>query len=286
MSAKVSDDMQRGRAGAIARGIALWGGAGAVVLFSHVAFAWILSAGARPKLSAGEPPAAIMVDLAPLPASVLPAADPKAPDITTHEAAFGRASDVSTVAVAGPAMAQPLEPATQAIQASAPAAPAAAPPATAVPLPVSRPRPRAAPARTADAGKPEHLPRRAAPAPVRDAVSTPDQPTGAAATPTSGMGAAAAHVQSTWKSRLLAHLDRHKRYPAQARGAEGVSLLSFTMDRQGAVLGFFIARSSGSAALDAETLAMVQRAAPLPAAPGEMPGNPLQFTVPVRFSLR
>ncbi|MGL4289171.1 MAG: energy transducer TonB [Phreatobacter sp.] len=161
--------------------------------------------------------------------------------------------------------------------APAPAKTMAAPLAAAVPLPVSRPTPT----RIADAGRPERTPRRAAPAPIRDTTRTPDQPAGAAATPTAGMGMTATDVQSTWKSRLLAHLDRHKRYPANARGAEGISLLSFTMDRQGTVLGFFIAQSSGSAALDEETLSMIQWAAP-----GEMPGSRLELTVPVRFSLR
>lgn len=277
--------MQRGRAGAMVRGAALWGGAGAVVLCSHVAFAWILAERARPPLSAGEPPATIMVDLAPMPAAALPASDPEASDSTTHEASSGRAREPVMIAMAGSAVAQPPAPANPVLQAPAPAAMAASP-AAAVPVPVQRPRPRAAPARTADAGRPEHAARRAAPAPVRDMARASDQSAAAAATPTSGMGAAAAPIQSSWKSRLLAHLDRHKRYPANARGAEGISLLSFTMDREGRVLGFFIARSSGSTALDEETLAMVQRAAPLPAVPGEIAGNQLQFTVPVRFSLR
>lgn len=44
--------------------------------------------------------------------------------------------------------------------------------------------------------------------------------------------------------------------------------------------------SSGSPELDAETLALVRRAEPLPAPPPEVLGNPLTLTVPVRFSLR
>ncbi|QCI64022.1 energy transducer TonB family protein [Phreatobacter stygius] len=277
--------MQRSRTGAIARGLALWAGAAALVLCSHVAFAWMLIARDKPKLSAGEPPAAIMADLAPMPVAAAPAPDPKASDTTMRDPASHRMVETALIAVPGPGMARPSAPAALAGQVPSPVAAAAATP-IAVPLPVQRPRPRTAPSRTADARQPERMQRRPAPAPVQDIASTSDHMASVAATPTSGAGAAAAQIQSTWKTRLLAHLDRHKRYPANARGAEGVSLLSFTMDREGMVLGFFIARSSGSAALDQETLAMIQRAAPLPAAPGEMPGSRLQFTVPVRFTMR
>jgi protein TonB len=63
-------------------------------------------------------------------------------------------------------------------------------------------------------------------------------------------------------------------------------MLSFTVGRGGQLLGSRLARSSGSAALDAETQAMLRRAQPLPAFPPELPGTSLNFTVPVRFSIR
>jgi protein TonB len=88
--------------------------------------------------------------------------------------------------------------------------------------------------------------------------------------------------------QLLAHLNRHKHYPraARARREEGVVTLSFTMDRNGRVLARYIAKSSGSAALDAEALAMLQRAEPLPAFSASMGGETRSFNVPIRFSLR
>jgi protein TonB len=46
-----------------------------------------------------------------------------------------------------------------------------------------------------------------------------------------------------------------------------------------------IVTSSGFAALDEETLALVQRAEPFPPPPG-VPGDEIKFMVPVHFSLR
>jgi periplasmic protein TonB len=92
----------------------------------------------------------------------------------------------------------------------------------------------------------------------------------------------------TWQGLMLGRLQRFKRYPDAARlnREEGVAYLTFSMDRAGHVLSAAIARSSGSQALDSETLALVRRAEPLPAPPPEMPGDPVTLTVPVRFSLR
>jgi protein TonB len=98
----------------------------------------------------------------------------------------------------------------------------------------------------------------------------------------------ATYLQPSWVRQLLAHLNRYKQYPraARSRREEGVVTLSFTMDRNGRVLARHIAKSSGSAALDAEALAMLQRAEPLPAFPASMGGETRSFNVPIRFSLR
>ena len=95
-------------------------------------------------------------------------------------------------------------------------------------------------------------------------------------------------VPLSWVSQLLAHLNRHKQYPsaARARHEEGVVTLGFTMDRSGHVLARNIVKSSGSHALDAEALAMLSRAEPLPAFPSNMSGPSRSFSVPIRFSFR
>ena len=89
---------------------------------------------------------------------------------------------------------------------------------------------------------------------------------------------------SHWQQALVARLDRFKRYPAQAHGAEGVASLAFTIDRKGNVLSSQIATTSGSAVLDAEVLALVKRAAPFPPPPAELADTDLSFVIPIRFT--
>ncbi|RAI44529.1 energy transducer TonB family protein [Rhodoplanes roseus] len=91
-------------------------------------------------------------------------------------------------------------------------------------------------------------------------------------------------TMARWQTRLLAQLHRHKRYPAAARGRTGIARVAFTIDRDGRVLHRSIATSSGSEALDAEALALLDRASPLPVPPTELSGTALSFVVPIRFT--
>ena len=89
---------------------------------------------------------------------------------------------------------------------------------------------------------------------------------------------------SKWQQSLVAHLARFKKYPAQGGAAQGVVSLAFTLDRKGNVVSSRIEKSSGSTVLDDEALAMVKRAAPLPAPPPEVADADLTFVVPIRFA--
>lgn len=96
----------------------------------------------------------------------------------------------------------------------------------------------------------------------------------------------ASNAPMTWQTRLMVHLEKHKRYPSQARGQQGTVYVRFTMDRQGRVVVSSLARSSGSPALDRAALDMLKRAQPLPAPPPEVTGEQIEITVPVEFFLR
>jgi TonB family protein len=87
-----------------------------------------------------------------------------------------------------------------------------------------------------------------------------------------------------WHMALLARLARYNRYPAQANSAEGVVSLAFTVDRKGNVVTSRIEKTSGSTVLDAEALALLTRAAPLPAPPPEVADADLKFVLPIRFA--
>jgi TonB family protein len=91
---------------------------------------------------------------------------------------------------------------------------------------------------------------------------------------------------ASWQQSLVARLAKMQRYPAQARGVQGVVNLAFTIDRHGGVVSSRIVKSSGSAVLDAEALDLIKRAAPLPPPPADIPDSDLSFVVPIRFAAR
>jgi protein TonB len=70
------------------------------------------------------------------------------------------------------------------------------------------------------------------------------------------------------------------------RREQGVVLLRFRMTPAGQVVSFKLERSSGHALLDQETLDLIQRAQPLPALPNDMPQQPIELVVPLRYELR
>jgi protein TonB len=92
-------------------------------------------------------------------------------------------------------------------------------------------------------------------------------------------------ILQTWRNQVVTILERNKRYPseARARGDHGVTRLAFSIDQEGHLLSSRIVGSSGSAALDAETLALVRRAEPFPPPPPELVGS--ELTVPVSFNI-
>jgi TonB family protein len=79
-------------------------------------------------------------------------------------------------------------------------------------------------------------------------------------------------------------LERVKHYPERAlrRGVKGSATIGFVLDRSGGVVSAVLLRSSGDSELDAESVALVRRAAPFPVAP---PGAEHSFTIEVAFGM-
>ena len=88
----------------------------------------------------------------------------------------------------------------------------------------------------------------------------------------------------TWQRSMVMQLERHKRYPPQARGEQGVTTVVFTIDRQGHLLSSRVVHSAGSAILDNAALAMLSRAEPFPAPPPGIADELLSITVPIRYN--
>jgi protein TonB len=91
-----------------------------------------------------------------------------------------------------------------------------------------------------------------------------------------------------WSKALMNHLSRHRRYPAAARqaGQQGAVQVRFTIDRKGRVLSAQVSKASRSSALDAEAVAMLKRASPLPEPPDEVGGETVELIIPVEFTIK
>ena len=277
---------------------ALWICAAITVATTHVGgAAWLLR---EPPAIAAEdaPPAAIMVELAPEPEAVFTETNEIAPDLETT-APSNAAEATPTPDEAPPeegmteeAMAQndTVEPDPTAVEETASAEDDAVilPDSVDVPLPAFRPQPQErkekAEPRKLEATKPRRQDQQqAASASATRAqaqVRSSDRNAGSqSASGTSSMS------PTRWQSRLMAHLERRKRYPAaaRARGEQGTAYVRFSIDGSGNVLSVVLARSSGFRDLDDEVLSLVRRVSPVPPPP---PGAATSITAPIRFSVR
>jgi periplasmic protein TonB len=104
--------------------------------------------------------------------------------------------------------------------------------------------------------------------------------------PAQGSGESAQRMRVTWQKELIAHLDRHKRYPAERSQKTAEILVSFALDRMGHVLSASIAKGSGDTAFDEAALAMVRRSDPVPMPPPLVADEGLNFTLPVVFRIK
>ena len=254
-----------------------WALAGLIVLAAHLALVATLMLLHRPDAASSGAPV-VLIELAPMPSApaeqkldLPPVPETVQPQPPSEPEVLSRPEpDVPPLP---PEMAQSEPP---------PSVPEATP---LLPLPPHKPVEPKLEQRAA-APKPREPQRKKPPAP-RIAAGAPS-PAAAPAAPQPGLSPSASAAESSWRDRLIAHLQRNKRYPdgAQSRREQGTAVLSFTIDRDGHVLARHIVRSSGISELDAEVLAMVQRAQPLPPFPPSMPQARMNLTVPIRFSLR
>jgi periplasmic protein TonB len=104
--------------------------------------------------------------------------------------------------------------------------------------------------------------------------------------PAQGTGQSAQRMRVTWQKELIAHLDKHKRYPAERSQKSAEIIVSFELDRMGHVLSASIVKGSGDAVFDQAALAMVRRSDPVPQPPPLVADEGLNFTLPVIFRVK
>lgn len=281
--------------------IARWGACFALVLGLHAAGAMALldwHADIAP-ISSGP---AILIDLAPAPAA--PAAKrsdlrpgPQQPQVQAKPEPKSEPDKPAEKAELTPAPDKSLEKAeAKPVQApepeSAPEKPLdepihvpAAPKPDDVLTMLPPPRPLQAPRRR-DVRQRHTKPRRQAS--LASAPSAAERRAARSVAPAPGAAHRDANAVPNWKSRLVARLERYKRYPDAAlrRGEHGVAELAFEVDRRGGVHHVRILRSSGSSLLDHATLALARRAAPLPPPPAALSGRRIPIVVPIRYNIR
>jgi periplasmic protein TonB len=102
-------------------------------------------------------------------------------------------------------------------------------------------------------------------------------------TPVQGTGESPDRVRATWQKELIAHFNRHKRYPADRASQTAEILVNFVLDDTGRVMSASIVKGSGDASFDGAALAMIHRSDPVQRPPSLVAQAGLSFTLPVIF---
>lgn len=92
---------------------------------------------------------------------------------------------------------------------------------------------------------------------------------------------------SLFRQALERHIAQYQRYPdlARPRRLQGTVEVMFELRRDGHISGVWVTASSGEDVLDAEAIATLYRAEPLPPIPSQMPSE-LRIRLPINFALR
>jgi protein TonB len=252
-------------------GILRWGTSAISILAVHAALIALGIAWYTQRPPPGVTMPAIMVDMAPATASPQPTPMDLAPGLVMQQA------DASP---------PPEAAKQQSVQEQLAPTPPQSKPEVEAPPEQKTPRtpPKPEPAKIVP-DLPKPVP--AKPKPVRTDAKKPAE--AAPAPRTTAAPKADRQAPAASDNRLVAaHLQRFKQYPpgAKAAGQQGTARLSFSLGRGGQVLASRLSGSSGHAALDGETMAMVRRAQPFPAFPPELKQGSMSFNVPIQFSIR
>jgi protein TonB len=238
-----------------------WGASLLLVLVFHVAVAWLL----LPREAAVEPnkppPPAALLDLPPLPpagAGGKPgSAPPPKPAVVQPAPPKPPAEEVKPPVPPAQEIKPPVPPVPPPHEIKPPVPPI---PKFAVPLPVAPP-------------KPQPL----KPLPPRTALVRP-QPNGSAAlVPLNSV--------RVWQLGVIEQVEKFKLWPPEAiryrlRGEVGLRL---EINRQGKILSYSLAYSSGVPLLDRATLDIARRMQRLPPLPPEIPGQTYPFVLSIQW---
>jgi len=104
--------------------------------------------------------------------------------------------------------------------------------------------------------------------------------------PAIGTGETARRARVTWEKELMAHFNRHKRYPSERESKAAEITVTFELDRMGHVLSASVVKGSGDPVFDQAALSMLHRSDPVPRPPPLVADQGLRFTLPVNFTVK
>jgi protein TonB len=230
-----------------ARGLSRWTLAGVTILMAHAAIvAVVVLWYARRPVEPNMLPA-IAVTLAPVESS--------SPEIQDQDIAVGPTMQQAEAAPKEPPKIEE-KPVEQVVQPPSP------PQQAEITLPEVEPKPVEKP-------KPEERP----PAPETRAPQKTEQ-----------VGQFTQAGSDAYNALVFGHLQRFKRYPSSARGAQGTVVVRFVLNRAGTVIDSALTKSSGNDVLDREALEILRRASPFPPFPAAKPGPQDSYIAPVNFA--
>lgn len=250
---------------------ALWGSAAVAAVAGHAAVA-AFALNWEPEV--GAPPAAppvVMISLAPL----------EAPQVPEQQAAPGpqAADSLPEPEPTPPEKAVESEP-------DIPTLPEKEQAVAVLPPPVPEPRPETKPEVREPPVEVKKEERKKTERKVASRAAAPTTFEAPRATQANAPAAGAARVPvaavASWKSELMAQLNRYKRYPS-GTDRSGTATVAFHINRSGEVTSARLMHSSGDSALDQEAVALPRRASPLPKPPDGLASGSIALTVPIRF---
>ncbi|PCJ08039.1 MAG: energy transducer TonB [Rhodobacteraceae bacterium] len=92
-----------------------------------------------------------------------------------------------------------------------------------------------------------------------------------------------AALKNVWGAKIRARIERRKRYPSGANGNASV-VIRLIISRDGRLLSYKIAKSSGNATFDQAAISAVTRVGRFPTAPKKLSDQKITVNLPINFS--
>lgn len=263
------------------REIGLWSAAAIVAIGVHTGAGWY-GYSYQSDTSGGEVAAAVMIDMEPLPAPVVPEAVAELPPVEPEKVTPEPVQQEAAAPEIQPE--KPVEPEPQPTPEEQVVPEEVQPeetvelPKVEVPLPVVKPEPK-----KPDEPKKE-VPKKVVRKPVKTVVADTRSDTVVEAKQQPSISrAASVQATQTWGKKINSYLAR---YALRARGGKpgsGSASIAVTITRDGNITSSRVVGGSGKPELDQYILDVIRRASPVPSAPDDYVGG--GFSAPVKITI-